>query len=175
MFSSAKTKTNPNFAVNLRKGATIHFYCLFDESHFSNILIMECIKLYWLCKHIKKIRSSQPAIPVLNWVKHQSFPMSIVKFLFFLGQSVTKILRLISLQRCDCIWVGRSCHSGSLCLRHNIELGRGCIMIDIYCTLSNVFKILTGFDKVSIYLRLTVVLNINDSVLVSIYSIMSEK
>ena len=48
-------------------------------------------------------------------------------------------------------------------------------MIDIYCTLSNVFKILTGFDQVSIYLRLTVVLNINDSVLVSIYSIMSEK
>ena len=25
--------------------------------------------LNWLCKHIKKIRSSQPAIPVLNWVK----------------------------------------------------------------------------------------------------------
>ena len=47
-------------------------------------------------------------------------------------------------------------------------------MIDIYCTLSNVFKILTGLDQVSIYLRLTVVLNINDSVLVSIYSIMSE-
>ena len=61
------------------KGATIHFYCLFDESHFSNILIMECIKLYWLCKHIKKIRSSQPAIPVPNWVKHQSFPVNIVK------------------------------------------------------------------------------------------------
>ena len=28
---------------------------------------------------MKKIRSSQPAIPVLNWVKHQSFPVSIVK------------------------------------------------------------------------------------------------
>ena len=36
-FSSVKTKTNPNFAVNLLKGATIHFYCLFDESHFSSI------------------------------------------------------------------------------------------------------------------------------------------
>ena len=40
---------------------------------------MECIELNWLCKHIKKIWSSQPAIPVLNWVKHQSFPESIVK------------------------------------------------------------------------------------------------
>ena len=34
-----KTKSNSNFAVNLPemlKEATIHF-CLFDESHFSNI------------------------------------------------------------------------------------------------------------------------------------------
>ena len=30
---------------------------------------------------MKKIRSSQPAIPVLNWVKHQSFPVSSVKTL----------------------------------------------------------------------------------------------
>ena len=28
---------------------------------------------------MKKIRSSQPAIPVMNWVKHQSFPVSSVK------------------------------------------------------------------------------------------------
>ena len=40
---------------------------------------MECIELNWLCKHIKKIGSSQPAILVQNWVKHQSFPVSIVK------------------------------------------------------------------------------------------------
>ena len=32
----------------------------------------------WLRKHIKKIRSSQPAIPVLNLVKHPFFPVSIV-------------------------------------------------------------------------------------------------
>ena len=32
-----------------------------------------------MCKHIKKIRSSQPAIPVPNWVKHQSFPVRVVK------------------------------------------------------------------------------------------------
>ena len=45
----------------------------------TSVLIMECIELNWLCKYIKKIRSSQPAIPILNWVKHQSFPASIVK------------------------------------------------------------------------------------------------
>ena len=51
----------------------------------TSVLIMECIELNWLCKHIKKIRSSQPAIPVLNWVKHHSFlPVSILKeFLMF--------------------------------------------------------------------------------------------
>ena len=39
VFSCAKTKTNSIFAVNLAKmleEATINF-CLFDESHFSNI------------------------------------------------------------------------------------------------------------------------------------------
>ena len=45
----------------------------------TSVLIMECVELNWLSKHVKKIRSSQPDIPVLNWVKHQSFPVSIVK------------------------------------------------------------------------------------------------
>ena len=31
---------------------------------------MECIELNRLCKHMKKVRSSQAAIFVLNWVKH---------------------------------------------------------------------------------------------------------
>ena len=44
----------------------------------TSVLMMECIELNWLCKHMKKIRSSQPAIPVLNGVKHQFFPGSIV-------------------------------------------------------------------------------------------------
>ena len=39
---------------------------------------MECKKLNWLCKHIKKVRSSQATILVLNWVKTQFFPVSIV-------------------------------------------------------------------------------------------------
>ena len=30
---------------------------------------------------MKKIRSGQPAIPVMNWVKHKSFPVSTVKTL----------------------------------------------------------------------------------------------
>ena len=43
------------------------------------IHVMECIiELNWLCKHIWKIRSSQPVIIVLNWIK-QLFPVSIVK------------------------------------------------------------------------------------------------
>ena len=45
----------------------------------TSVLVMECIEHNWLCKHIKKIKSSQPAIPVLNWVKHHPFPVSIVK------------------------------------------------------------------------------------------------
>ena len=46
---------------------------------FFTVLIMEFIELNWLYKHIKKIRSSQPAIPVLISVNHQSFPVRIVK------------------------------------------------------------------------------------------------
>ena len=34
-----------------------------------------------MCNHLKKVRSSQAAIPVLNWVK-QFFPVSIVKETF---------------------------------------------------------------------------------------------
>ena len=43
---------------------------------------MECIELNWLYKHMEKIISSQPAIPVLNWVKHQSFLVSIANSFF---------------------------------------------------------------------------------------------
>ena len=79
------------------KGATIYFYCLFDESHFSNICTDNGIyRTYWLCKHMKKIRSSQPDIPVLNWVKHQSFPVGIVNrakfFMFVRRYSSTRLL-----------------------------------------------------------------------------------
>ena len=68
------------------KGATIHFYCLFDESLFQTSVplnvIIECIKLNWLCKHTKKIRSSQPVNPctvLSKFLVKQFFPVSIVK------------------------------------------------------------------------------------------------
>ena len=39
---------------------------------------MECIERNWLCKHMEKVRSSQTADYVVNWVKQFS-PVSIVK------------------------------------------------------------------------------------------------
>ena len=73
------TQTLPS---NLLKRRTICFYCQFDDSHFSNnctlwYMIIECIELNWLCKHMKKVESSQAAIFVLNWLK-QFFSVSVV-------------------------------------------------------------------------------------------------
>ena len=51
------------------KGANIRFYCLFDESHFSNICTDNGMYITQSTV-LKKVRSSQPLIPVLNWVKH---------------------------------------------------------------------------------------------------------
>ena len=72
------------------KGAIIHFYCLFDESHFSNIcalqyVIMEHIQFSWLCKHMKKIRQS-----FLYWIEwiilnYWIFPVSIINVKFQLN------------------------------------------------------------------------------------------
>ena len=39
--------------------------------------VMKCIELNWLCKHMKKVRSSQASILVLNWVNH-SFPQRVL-------------------------------------------------------------------------------------------------
>ena len=64
----------------LLKEATIYFYCLFDESRFSDICtIMELKELNWLCKHMK---TSEAANLVFQWifsVKHKFFHVSIVK------------------------------------------------------------------------------------------------
>ena len=63
MFSNVKTKTNSSFGVKVSKKASIHFYCLFDESRFSDICtIMELKELNRLYKHVKNVRSSQPCI-----------------------------------------------------------------------------------------------------------------
>ena len=59
----------------LLKEATIHFYCLFDESRFSDICtIMELKELNWLCKHMKNVRSSQPCISMNFFRKAQVLP-----------------------------------------------------------------------------------------------------
>ena len=47
----------------LLKEATIHYYCLFDESRLSDILtIIKLKEANWLCKHMKNVRSDQPCI-----------------------------------------------------------------------------------------------------------------
>ena len=51
------------------KGATIHFLAIWSRilfKHQCSLLICEteCIKLNWLCKHMKMIRSSQPYISI---------------------------------------------------------------------------------------------------------------
>ena len=42
-------------------------------------MIMECIELNWLCKHMKEVRSSQASIFVINWVKHSFSPWVLFK------------------------------------------------------------------------------------------------
>ena len=76
MFSSVKTKANPNFAVKLA-GRSNHSFLLsiwwitFSNTCTLNTWYMGCIiELDWLCKHMKNIRSSQPSILDLNWIKH---------------------------------------------------------------------------------------------------------
>ena len=62
----------------LLKKAAIHFHCLFDEPHFSDIwTIMELKELNCWCKHMKNVRSSQPFISTnfcTEFSKAQVFP-----------------------------------------------------------------------------------------------------
>ena len=63
MFSNVETKTNLSFAVKVTERSNHSFYCLFDESRFSDICrIMELKELNSLCKHMKNVRCSQPCI-----------------------------------------------------------------------------------------------------------------
>ena len=67
------------FAGKLLKEATIHFYCLFDESRFSDIYtIMELKELNWLCKHMKQPTLYFNEVFLQNSVKHKFFYVSIV-------------------------------------------------------------------------------------------------
>ena len=53
-------KTHSTFVVKVTKEATIHFYCLFYQSRFSDICtIKELKELNWLCKYMENVRSSQ--------------------------------------------------------------------------------------------------------------------
>ena len=84
-----KQKPTQVLPEELLKEATIYFYCLFDESRFSDICtILELKEFNWLCKHMKNVRSSQLSISrnlVLNSVKHKFFHVSIVtKRAFFI-------------------------------------------------------------------------------------------
>ena len=73
-----RQKSTQILPEKLLKEATIHFYCLFDESRFSDICaIMELKELNLLCKHMKIVRSSQPCISVnicTEFSKAQVFP-----------------------------------------------------------------------------------------------------
>ena len=64
--------------LKLLKEATIPFYCLFDESRFSDFCtIMELEELNWLCKPMKNVRSSQHCISTnfcTEFSKAQVFP-----------------------------------------------------------------------------------------------------
>ena len=59
----------------LLKEATIHFYCLFDELHFSDICtIIELKELNLLRKHMKNVRSSQRCISMNFFCKARVLP-----------------------------------------------------------------------------------------------------
>ena len=82
MFSSVKTKTNPNFYVKLAERSNYSFLlCIWWITFFKHLYLMECIELNWLCKNMKKVRSSQAAIFVLNWIKYSfSLRLSLKKW-----------------------------------------------------------------------------------------------
>ena len=56
--------------------------------------LMECRELNWLCKHMDKVRSSQVALLILNWVK-QFFPVSIIKL--YMKLNISKDLTLFKM------------------------------------------------------------------------------
>ena len=65
-FRILKLKPTQILPQKLLKEANIYFYCLLDESRFSDICtIMELKELNWLCKHMK---TSEAANLVLQWI-----------------------------------------------------------------------------------------------------------
>ena len=73
--SCFKTKSNPNFAVRLAERSNHSFLLsIWWITFFKYLcsLVHDNGIFRPLCKHIKKIRSSQAAILVLNWLKNSS-------------------------------------------------------------------------------------------------------
>ena len=66
--------TNLKFYISVAKGLKLKvrkFWGLIPTFVEVTYVMEECIiKLNWLYKHMKKVRSSQPPILVLNWIKH---------------------------------------------------------------------------------------------------------
>ena len=59
-------------------------------------VIIECIELNWLCKHLKKIRSIQATILVLNWAKQSLFLWVSLKWIWLIrGKKIATIVRPI--------------------------------------------------------------------------------
>ena len=80
---------------------------------------MACIiELIWLCKHMKKVRSSQPAILVPNWIKH-SFSLR------------------VSLKQIWCYWI--TVYSSHL--YKNMDLGLSCLffLLNLICSIFSLF------------------------------------
>ena len=81
---SQNQKPNQILLYNLLKGATVHFYCLFDEWSFMEgiELKIDCVNI-WKCSETAKLLLQ--IILVLNWIKQFS-PVSIVSFSIILNQ-----------------------------------------------------------------------------------------
>ena len=67
-----KQKTNHILPQNLLKGATIHYYGLFDESHFQTSLLLKYmiiarIEFNYLCKYMRRLEAVKQ--PFLYWIE----------------------------------------------------------------------------------------------------------
>ena len=70
-----KNKSQPNFSCKTCWKEQQFIFTAYLMNHIFQISallirIIECIELNWLCKHMKKTRTSQAAILVLNWIKY---------------------------------------------------------------------------------------------------------
>ena len=92
-FRMLRQKPTRILTQKLLKEATIHFYCLFDASRFSDICtIMELKYLNSLCKPMENVRSSQPCISWIFALK-TSFSLWVSLRRFYTRQNVSRMSR----------------------------------------------------------------------------------